>query len=156
MADSAHMDGARTSPPALKDGENSVPMPVGPVESLPEDTEEDRFELGARSGSELAMLTVARAWIDRWKAVGGHFGLAYNPDGSVRGVMMGKAEPRFWTPTDEGNVSLPPHMWIVEEQHQRGAAKALEGILELVPELSDTVLEIVGYQLLAQPSRGEA
>jgi hypothetical protein len=47
--------------------------------------------------------------MDRWRAAGGDFGLRYNRNGSVNGLMRGMVEPSLWTPTDEGNDKLPPH-----------------------------------------------
>lgn len=106
--------------------------------------EEDRFQVGERSGREIALCHVARAWIDRWCACGGDFGARFNADKSFGGIVRGMAEPSFWTPTDEGNEKLPPHTWLLEEGHQRGAVKVLEAMLILVPGLNETVRDIVG------------
>lgn len=116
------------------------------------DEEGDRYQHGYDSGKQIATLYMARAWIDRWRAAGGNFGIAFNPDGSFRSLMRGRAESYTWTPTDEGNEALEPHTWLLEEPHQPGAIKVLEGLLTLVPGLQDAVTEIVGYQLLASPT----
>lgn len=121
------------------------------AETQPEDG--DRYQLGFDSGSEIATLHMARAWIDRWKAAGGSFGISWNADGSFRSILRGMAEPCIWTPTDEGNPQLEPHQWLTDSAHQRGAVKVLDSLLTLVPGLQDAVMEIVGYQLLATDAR---
>lgn len=116
--------------------------------------EDDPYWAGFNSGSEIATLNMARAWIDRWKAAGGNFGKSFNSDGSFRCLMRGMAEPRFWTPTDEGNPKLEPHQWLVDAEYQRGAVKVLDSLLTLVPGLEDAVFEIVGLQLATSDVKG--
>ena len=118
-------------------------------EVVSDDATTDLHRLGFDSGSEVATLHMARVWIDRWKAAGGNFGQSFNPNGSFRGLLRGMAEPRFWTPTDEGNPQLEPHLWLTDPAHQRGAVKVLDSLLTLVPGLQDAVFEIVGAQLLS-------
>jgi len=115
--------------------------------------EDDLYRIGFDNGTEIATLHMARAWIDRWKAAGGDFGTSFNPDGSFRSLTRGMIEPRFWTPTDEGNPKLEPHQWLTEQTHQRGAVKVLDSLLTLVPGLQDAVFEIVGNQLLTTSVR---
>lgn len=99
--------------------------------------------------------STAEAWIDRWKAAGGDFGIAYNADGSFRSLLRGMIEPDLWKPTDPDNPALAPHERLTEEEHQRGAVKVLEALLTLVPGLRDAVYEIVDHKLLAfLPGRG--
>lgn len=123
-------------------------LPVDPL-AMGAPDEEDRFQIGYNSGVEIATRHMARAWIDRWKAAGGDFGQSFYPDGSFRSLMRGMAEPRFWTPTDEGNPQLEPHQWLTDPAHQRDAVKVLDSFLTLVPGLQDAVFEIVAAQLLA-------
>jgi hypothetical protein len=112
--------------------------------------EEDRYALGSRKGQEIALCRVARAWIGRWRACGGDFGARFNSDGSFHGLMCGVVESSFWTPTDQGNEKLPPHTWLLEEPHQRGAVKTLEAMLVLIPGLDAAVREIVGPSVWAR------
>jgi hypothetical protein len=104
----------------------------------------------APTGAQLAMMTVARAWIDRWQAAGGDFGVMLDRDGRPHRLIRGVAEPDQWRPTDEGNSSLPPHMWLVEEEHQRGAVKVLEAMLELLPDVAAAVREVAGARVFAR------
>jgi hypothetical protein len=124
-------------------------MAIEPTNTHHTDTEEDCLEAAYRSGGEIALYHMARAWLDRWQACGGDFGWSWNADGSCRGMVRGMPEADYWTPTDEGNDKLPPHTWLVEERHQSGAVKVLEGLMVLVPGLRETVHDIVGSKLLA-------
>jgi hypothetical protein len=117
--------------------------------------DQDRSD-AARTGAQLAMMTVARAWIDRWQAAGGDFGVMLDRDGRPRRLIRGVIEPDQWRPTDEGNAALPPHMWLVEEDHQRGAVKVLEAMLELLPDLAAAVREVAGASVFARLAGGEA
>jgi hypothetical protein len=104
--------------------------------------EPDRYETGRKTGEEIALRHMARAWIDRWKAAGGDFGL------SGSRVIFGNVESYIWEPSDHGRADLAPHVWLTEPEQQRGAIKALEGLLTLTPGLKDAVRGIVGVQLL--------
>ncbi len=100
------------------------------------------------TGAEIAMLHVARAWVDRWRAAGGDFGAMF-PRGEGRGhVIFGSLDPSFWTPTDADRADLPPHVRLTEERHPRGALRALEGLLILTPGLREAVIQIVGTSVL--------
>jgi hypothetical protein len=118
----------------------------------PEQAEPDTYtgeecEAGRKCAEEIAYLHVARAWADRWKALGGDFGLTYNNDGSVKGAHRGMiCGADLWTPTDRGREDLRPHTWLTEDHHHEGAVKALEGLLELVPGLSDAVRHIASQE----------
>lgn len=120
---------------------------------LATEAEGDPYLVGSAAGQEIALCHVARAWIDRWKAAGGDFGARYNNDGSLNGIVRGVVEPSFWTPTDDANEKLPPHTWLLEKDHQRGAVKVLEAMLLLVPGLDDAVRDIVGPSILANLGR---
>lgn len=130
----------------------ALPLAASAVPALAEPQGEASDAAPDNSG-EIAMLWMARAWVDRWNACGGDFGCRYNPDGSFHSVMRGVPEPRFWTPTDEGNAELPPHCWLIEKGHHAGAVKVLEAMLELVPGLRDTITQIVGAQLFVNAVR---
>lgn len=142
----------------------NVPAPSAEALQIKMDLVEERYEgydLDAKVWRALSddvrqlrapAQAFAEAWIDRWKATGGGFALAYNADGSVRAMMHGMLEPSFWEPTDEGNLSLPPHTWLTEKDHQGGAKRVLEALLIMVPELQETVREMVMPQLLSQHS----
>ncbi len=95
------------------------------------------------------MSSVARAWIDRWRAAGGDFAVMARRDGAERVVLRGMAEPSIWVPTDGGNPALKPHEWLTEREHQDGARKVLDALLTLVPGLEAAVFEIVGPGVLA-------
>jgi hypothetical protein len=41
-------------------------------------------------------------------------------------------------------------MWLVEEQHQRGAVKVLEAMLELLPDLAAALREVAGASVFAR------
>lgn len=86
--------------------------------------------------------STAKAWIDRWEALGGDFGMSYNSDGSERGMLRGIPEPSFWTPPAEQNPQLRPHEWIIEKSHHSGAVKLLGSLLTLVPGLENAVFSI--------------
>jgi hypothetical protein len=109
-----------------------------PEETVEEMTPDQR----EAQGRELAYLEMARAWLDRWQAIGGNFALSWNADGSFRSVLRGMPMPYTWTPTDEGNEKLPPHVWLTREEHHEGAVKALEAMLILSPGLRAAVWEI--------------
>jgi len=102
---------------------------------------------GYESGHEIAILRIARAWIDRWEALGGNFGLMYNRDGTPKSVLRGMLMAQeLWTKPDEGRADLPPHTWLTDWERQHdGAVKVLEGLLVLVPGLRDAVLQCSGY-----------
>jgi hypothetical protein len=142
--------GAAIASPAVAD-----PMPGEPT---PEGNRlyDEAFGHGSKEGSEIALLYVARAWINRWKAAGGFFGCIYEPNGETRGFGIGWGEFDLTLP-DSIHSTLPPHVQITDEAHCRGARKALEGMLELVPQLRETVWEIVSPQLiLGHPAAREA
>lgn len=86
---------------------------------------------------------VAEAWVDRWRALGGDFGAVRRPGEpatATRGMLMAL---EYWKPTDRDNPRLAPHAWLTEKKHHAGAVKALEGMLELVPDLQDAVFDLV-------------
>lgn len=109
-------------------------------------------DAGRRTGEEIALLHMARAWTDRWRAAGGNFGLLHGGDGKPR-MMFGRAESCVWEPTDQDRDDLPPHVRLTEPEHQAGAIRALEAMLVLVPNLREAVSGVVGVQLLAAPER---
>lgn len=89
-------------------------------------------------------LELAKAWVDRWRALGGTFG-SINRNGeaphATRGMVV---DLDYWQPTDRGNPELPPHAWLLEPEHHHGAVKVLEGFLHLVPGLQEAVFAVVG------------
>jgi hypothetical protein len=103
----------------------------------------EEYEADCQSAREIAMLWVARAWVDRWKALGGDFGMRlnrqYQPESLTRGMIC---DPDLWTRTDRDRQDLPPHVRLVADYQHEGAVKALEGLLELAPDLAVAVREI--------------
>jgi hypothetical protein len=116
----------------------------------------EEYEAGRKSAEEIAYLWVARAWLDRWKALGGNVGLTYDGDLNPIGVHRGMvADPDFWTHrTDEGRDDIPPHVWLYRDGHHEGAYKALEGLLVMVPGLKDAVSEIAGREAMTCWAQG--
>lgn len=98
-------------------------------------------------GMEIGFLFVARAWLDRWHALGGNFSVAWKP-GQPGQVMIGHPMPYAWTPSDDWGSGMAPHLWLGEGDHT-GAVKALQGLLALVPGLREAVFEIGGRRALA-------
>lgn len=114
----------------------------------------EEYDADCTSAAEVAYLYMARAWVDRWKALGGDFGLSFNNDGTVRGVLRGMiCGADLWAPTDQGREDIRPHTWLTREEHHDGAVKALEGLLELVPGLREAVREIAGREAYARFGR---
>lgn len=113
------------------------------------------YEAGRKGAEEIAYLHVARAWMDRWKALGGDVGLTFDRDLKPMGVHRGMLVAlELWTPTDQGREDIPPHTWLVREDLHDGAVKALEGLLELVPGLKDAVREIAGREAFGRWAAG--
>ncbi|KRA80306.1 hypothetical protein [Altererythrobacter sp. Root672] len=110
--------------------------------------EEDRYSLeeyaaGRQSAEEIAYLHMARAWMDRWKALGGDVSLTFGSD--THAPRVGRSmlvALDYWQPTDTGREDIPPHTWLTEERQHEGAVKALEGLLELVPGLREAVRDL--------------
>jgi hypothetical protein len=113
-------------------------------------------EAGRAGAAEIAYLWVARAWMDRWKALGGNVGLSYDQEMKPVGVHRWMvADCDLWTPTDEGREDIPPHVWLYRDEHHDGAVKALEGLLAMVPGLQNAVREIAGQEALARWALGK-
>jgi hypothetical protein len=148
--------------PSRRDPHSSGPLaPIGYIaerEDETSDTEQaDPFntghDLGFQSGGEVAFAYIAGAWIDRWHAAGGSFGIRYDTEGQFSGIMIGRsASPDFWTPTDKDRPDLPPHLWLYEDEHMDGALRALDGMLQLCPRLREAVGEKAAARLLG-PNR---
>jgi hypothetical protein len=98
---------------------------------------------------------MARAWVDRWRALGGDFGFIYNREGLIEGVTRGMlCGTDLWTDrTDRVHPKLEPHARLIEDGHHAGAVKVLEGLLMLVPGLREAVREIAGSIALAATVR---
>lgn len=128
-----------------------IPAAAQTPDALAREISPEERTAAFESGMQSAMLWVARAWIDRWQALGGDFGLRYNPAGQPEGIMRGMTcALDYWARTDRDRADLPPHTWLVEDQHHDGAVKALEGMLELLPELAEAVREIAGRQCFSR------
>jgi hypothetical protein len=84
----------------------------------------------------------AEAWIDRWCALGGDFGIIYDSKSQPLGVGRGIPMSYIWTPPAEHNPALRPHEWIIDPADHTGAVKMLESLLTLIPNLQDTVLSV--------------
>lgn len=137
-----------------------VALPIAATASEPQPIPEDlytseEYAAGRKSAEEVAYLKMARAWIDRWDALGGNFGFVYDRDGSPKQVMRGMiVDTDLWKPTDEGREDLQPHMWLVEEKEHSGALRALEGLLALCPGLREAVHDLGGKRAFARWARG--
>lgn len=133
----------------------ALPAAVIAQEPTPDTYTREELDAGRKSAEQVAYLHLARAWIDRWEALGGYFGLRYDrdlrPDGVMRGMLCGTDN---WTQTDEGREDIPPHTWIVRNEDHSGAVRALEGLLELCPGLRDAVREIAGAQCMTRWAKG--
>lgn len=88
------------------------------------------------------MRLVADAWIDRFEACGGFFGMIYNRDGSAKSASMGFPMPYVWEPPKLHNPKLAPCELILEPSQQVGAIKTLMSMLALVPGLKAAVYEL--------------
>lgn len=84
----------------------------------------------------------AAAWIDRWQALGGTFGLIRNRDGSERGRSRGIPMPYVWTPPAVHNPCLEPHQLILEAADHQGAQKMLDSFLALISGLEGAVFDL--------------
>jgi hypothetical protein len=116
----------------------------------------EEYEAGRASAEEIAYLHMARAWIDRWKALGGSFGMVYTPDGRPDSLLRSMTMAlETWDRPDKGREDIPPHTWIIEDRHHDGAVKVLEGLLELTPGLREAVREIGGRETLARWAQGQ-
>jgi hypothetical protein len=115
----------------------------------------EEYEAGCESAREIAMLWVARAWSDRWKALGGDFGLRLDrerrPVGVTRGMICGMD---LWERKDRDREDLPPHVRLIEDHQHEGAVKALEGLLEITPGLKEAIHEIGGREAMTRWARG--
>lgn len=140
----------------------AVPAEAADAETIPPgadgpDAYDIGYDYGSKSGKEIMLYHVARAWIDRWKAAGGYFGHSYALDGSVEGLGIGWCEygtnDPDWTPRDGDDSPLEPHIRLSESKHCRGARKVLEAMLVLVPGLKDIVRECAAQELLAASVR---
>lgn len=88
-------------------------------------------------------LQPAKAWVDRWRALGGDFGSMQRAGGTptfTRGMVV---DLDLWKPTDREHPLLAPHAWLIEPEHHAGAVKVLEGFLALVPGLQDSIRALV-------------
>lgn len=92
-----------------------------------------------QGGRDQAMLEVARAWIDRWQALGGSFGYSYPRGEEPRLMRSMVVATDLWQPTDRANPDLPTHTWLIEEKQHDGAVKVLEGLFVMVPGLKEAV-----------------
>ena len=88
------------------------------------------------------MRLFAAAWIDRFEAVGGFFGRAYNPDGSQKSVCTGYPMPYTFEPPKLHNPKLSICDCILEESQHEGAVKMLRSFLDLVPGLRSAVYDL--------------
>lgn len=89
-------------------------------------------------------LQPAHAWIDRWRALGGTFGVIQRnnePARPTRGMLVAL---EHWEPTDRSHPTLKPHTWLVDEKDHAGAVRVLEGLLDLQPGLEQAVFAVVG------------
>lgn len=114
---------------------------------------DEAFGHGFKEGGEIALLHVAHAWVNRWKAAGGDFGVMWPAEGGKGTLMFGQCEPHIWQPTDRPDGALAPHLCLTEPEHQAGAIKALEAMLALVPGLRDAVRDVVGIEAINAPER---
>lgn len=121
---------------------------------IPEYTKEE-YNAGCKGAAEIAMLYVARAWVDRWKALGGNFDLRLNQYGQPVSLSRGMiCDPDIWTRIDQDREDLPPHVRLIKDHQHEGAVKALEGLLEITPGLKEAVKEVGGREALTRWARG--
>ena len=105
---------------------------------------DDQYRVAFDSGSRCAMAHVARAWVDRWRALGGDFGLVWPGDGPERLTMGMIVDLDLWKPTDRQRGELEPYLCLEERSDHHGATRVLGGMLELVPGLREAVRDVVG------------
>jgi hypothetical protein len=133
----------------------ALPAAISAQDGAPVAYTREEFEAGCKSAAQVAYFHMARAWIDRWEALGGYFSLRYDrdqkPNGIMRGMLCGTDN---WTQTDEGREDIPPHARIVRNEDHSGAIRALEGLLELCPGMRDAVREIAGAQCMTRWAKG--
>lgn len=130
-------------------GNTTTPTPAATDEPLLSERDlsdaytPEEYDAGQKNAANVAYLHMATAWVDRWKALGGDFGLEYNNGGQPKRLLRGMTMMlETWERTDKPRDDLPPHVKITEERHHDGAVKALEGMLELCPGLREAVREI--------------
>lgn len=107
----------------------------------------------ARILADAATLSLqpAKAWIDRWRALGGYFGYTRKKGEEprlMRGMLICLD---LWKPTDRDNPDLPPHAWLIEPEHHAGAVKVLDGLLELTPGLQEAVKAVAAVETPLAP-----
>ena len=108
----------------------------------------DDMNVAREKGAEVAYLLVARAWIDRWKALGGTFDLSFDKEGKVASLHRGMwVDPDYWKPSDSERDDLPPHVKLLIERHHEGAVKALEGLHEMLPDLQKAIKELAAQEV---------
>lgn len=106
-----------------------------------------------KRAEEIAYLRVARAWVDRWRALGGSFGFICDADGQPGQLHRGMPlDLDRWEPTDKGRDDI--RFRLIEEKHHAGAILALEGLMEMVPGLQDAVREIGGRDAFTLRAQG--
>jgi hypothetical protein len=127
----------------------AIPAAANAEASPSEDAERD-YATGREDGSDLAFHYVARAWIDRFKALGGQFGLCQHLDSPRLRAGIGLPEPYVWEPPAEQNPGLEPHEHITDPADHQGAVKALLGLLTLCPQLRAVVYQLGAYEALTR------
>jgi hypothetical protein len=136
--------GAILAAPAVAALSTSTALAVIPAEPIPAE-EGNSYSLGFEDGEECALWRMAAAWVNRWTALGGSFGVSYKADGSEDGLHMGIPMSYVWTPptreeAEAHSPTLRPHEIIWRREDFDGAQKMLTSLLTLVPGLRDAVV----------------